>query len=446
MKPSKDKSKASAIARLLDPFQDFARQEASSGIVLLICTALALLWANSPWSAGYTGIWQNELIVGVGGFALSKPLLLWINDGLMVIFFFVVGLEIKREVLGGELSSIKQAALPIAAALGGVVVPAALYAFLNAGTPGAPGWGIPMATDIAFALGLLALLGSRVPVGLKIFLTALAIIDDVAAVLVIAVFYTANLSWLSLGVAASLFAVLLLLNRLGVYSVGAYIFVGFFLWLAVLKSGVHATIAGVMLALVIPAHPRMDSREFVEKARTFLDRLSATPRSANGSKPEAQHQAAVQSLETYCKYVEAPLHRLEHALHPRVAFFIMPVFALANAGVTFGGGLEAALVQPVSLGILLGLVFGKQIGITLFSWLAVRSRVAELPHGISWGQIHGVGCLGGVGFTMSLFIAALAFDGTELLPVAKIGILLASLISALAGLGVIYLRSRTANP
>jgi len=435
------KSRTGSIAKLLDPFQEFAKQEAASGIVLLVCTAIALLWANSPWSEAYTSIWQMMLTIGAGSFVLSKPLLLWINDGLMAIFFFVVGLEIKREVLAGELSSLKQAALPIAAALGGIVVPATLYALLNAGTPGGSGWGIPMATDIAFALGLLALLGSRVPVALKIFLTALAIIDDIAAVLVIAVFYTANLSMMSLAIAAVLFGFLLLLNRLGVFAIGAYIFVGIFLWLAVLKSGVHATIAGVALALVIPARPRIDSREFVEKAQMLLDRLSAKPTKKTETKPEEQHQAAVQSLETYCKYVEAPLHRLEHTLHPWVAFFIMPVFALANAGVTFGGELGAAVTHPVSLGILAGLVLGKQIGITLFSWLAVRSKIAELPRGISWAHIHGVGCLGGVGFTMSLFIAALAFGGTQLLPVAKIGILLASLISALAGLGILYTQS-----
>lgn len=379
--------------RVLRPFQEFAALEASGGILLFACAVVALLWANSPFRAAYETLWHTKLSVFVGDAGLSKPLFLWVNDGLMAVFFFVVGLEIKRELLTGELKSPRQAALPLAAALGGMFVPAGIYAALNAGTPGAAGWGIPMATDIAFALGVLSLLGSRAPMALKVFLTALAIIDDLGAVLVIAFFYTAEISATSLSLAAGLLAVLFLLNRAGFHNCGVYAFVGFWLWLAILKSGVHATIAGVLIALTIPADQ------------------------------DPEEEAESSSL----------LYRLEHALHPWVTFLILPLFALANAGVVLSGEAFSRLVQPVSLGVFFGLVVGKPVGIFLFTWLAVRAKLTLLPAGVSWGHIVGAGMLAGIGFTMSLFINALAFGESEFNAMAKMSILLASAVSAIVG-------------
>lgn len=419
--------------RLLRPFQEFASVSASSGVLLLLCTVAALIWANSPWSETYTGLWQTKLTVGFGGFALSKPLILWINDGLMAIFFFVVGLEIKREVLVGELSSVRQASLPLAAALGGMIVPALIYTTLNAGGQGAPGWGIPMATDIAFALGVLALLGDRVPLSLKVFLTALAIVDDIGAVLVIAVFYTSAIWWASL--AAGLLFLLLLIgaNLAGFRHPLVYILLGIALWVAFLKSGVHATVAGVLMAMTIPSRSRIDAGEFLEYGRGALDDFDRAAESDEEVLTNQDQQAAIHLLENACELVATPLQRMEHGLHPWVTFLIMPLFALANAGVALDVNLASALLSPVSLGVIAGLVLGKQVGITLFSWLAVRAGFASLPEQISWKQIYGVAWLGGIGFTMSLFIASLAFGDGALLSEAKLGILTASLVAGLMG-------------
>ena len=417
----------------MSPFQEFAGAEASGGILLVICTAVALAWANSPWAGGYVGLWQAPLSVGLGSFVLAKPLLLWINDGLMAVFFFVVGLEIKREVLVGELASPKRAALPIAAALGGMLAPAGIYAALNAGTPGARGWGIPMATDIAFALGVLALLGGRAPLALKVFLTALAIIDDIGAVLVIAVFYTAAIWWTGLAIGLLFLLAALAANRAGVRHPLPYALLGLGLWLAFLQSGVHATVAGVLLALTIPARARIDAGDFLAHGRARLDDFAASgPVGASALINEGQ-QAAVEDLERACEEVQTPLQRLEHALHPWVAFAIMPTFALANAGVTVAGDVSAAVLTPVSLGVLAGLVIGKQVGITLFAWLATRSGLAAMPSEVTWRQIYGVSWLGGIGFTMSLFIAGLAFGDSGLLATAKVAILGASLLAGAGG-------------
>jgi NhaA family Na+:H+ antiporter len=382
----------------------------------------------------YTSLWQVKLTIGLGDFALAKPLLLWINDGLMAIFFFVVGLEIKREIVVGELASVRKAALPLAAALGGMVVPAALYAGLNAGTPGAPGWGIPMATDIAFALGVLALLGKRAPLSLKIFLTAFAIVDDLGAVLVIAVFYTAEIVWISLAAGAAFLGALVVANRLGIRHPLVYGVLGVGLWVAFLKSGVHATVAGVLLAMTIPLHARIEPQAFLTRARRILDTIQ-TGKSAS-RRPENKHeeQSAIQALESICKQAESPLQRTEHVLHPWVTFAIVPIFALANAGVSLGGGISSAFTQTITLGVVSGLVFGKQLGITLFAWLTVRMGLADLPTGLSWRQIYGASLLGGIGFTMSIFIANLAFGDDALLTLAKVGVLTASLVSAIAGL------------
>jgi NhaA family Na+:H+ antiporter len=425
------------IDRILRPFQQFVRHETSSGLVLLACALIALVWANSPWTAAYEHLWEQPVTIGHPRWGLTMSLHHWINDGLMAIFFFVVGLEIKRELMIGELSTRQTATLPIAAALGGMIGPALIYAAFNAGTEGARGWGIPMATDIAFALGALALLGPRVPTALKVFLAALAIADDLGAVLVIAVFYTADLSIVSLLVAGVLFFALLGANRLGVRNAAVYALLGIGLWLAVLASGVHATIAGVMLALTIPARTRINEEEFIAWAENSLANFRAACEPGTTVLTNPGHQHAIHQLEEACEAAQAPLYKLEDKLHTFVAFGIMPLFALANAGVRVVDGSLSVLASPIVLGIVLGLVLGKPIGITLFSWLSARTGVAALPGDVTWDSLHGVSWLGGIGFTMSLFIANLAFAGTPHLEEAKIGILLASTIAGVTGFAIL---------
>jgi NhaA family Na+:H+ antiporter len=422
---------------IVRPFQDFADKQSSGGILLIAATVIALAWANSPWGESYAALWHTKLTVGVGDFAITKDLTHWINDGLMAVFFLVVGLEIKREVLVGELSSARNAVLPVAAALGGAVVPALIYLAINAGTAGSAGWGIPMATDIAFALGVLALLGQRAPTALKVFLTALAIVDDIVAVLVIALFYTSEISWGALGVGAVFFAALIVANLLGVGRTLFYAVLGAGLWLAFLLSGVHATIAGVLLALTIPATSFINPGAFLERSRYVLDRFEQAGEKGENVLANEERQAALHALNHATYKLEPPLHELEHALHPWVVFAIMPIFALANAGVPLGGGIVGALASPVALGIVLGLVVGKQLGITLLAWLAVRSGVSELPEGIGWRHVYGAGWLAGIGFTMSLFITDLAFPEDSLVEAAKLGILCASLIAGVVGWAIL---------
>lgn len=351
----------------------------------MAATLVALLWANSPWASSYGAVWGHTLSIGAGGFALSKPIVVWINDALMAVFFLLVGLEIKREFLRGSLSSPRKAALPLAAALGGMVLPALLYLAFNRGGAGQDGWGVPMATDIAFALGLLAIVGRGAPLALKVLLAAVAIVDDLGAILVIAVAYTANLAGGALVWATGIGLVLLVVNRMGVRTWVPYALLGVALWLAVLKSGVHATLAGVVLAFAIPM----------------------------GSGEEG-----------------GLLERMEHALHPWVIYLIVPVFALANAGVSLDLAALGRLVEPVGIGIVLGLVVGKQVGILSFAWLAVRTRIAELPDGVTWRYLHGVAALCGIGFTMAIFIGNLAFTDPAVLEQAKTAILAASFLSA----------------
>ena len=429
---------------LLRPFQRFFALEASGSILLLGCALLALVWANSPYAAAYHHLWEIEIAVGAPRFGLTETLHHWINDGLMAVFFFVIGLEIKREILVGELSTLRQAALPLAAAVGGMVVPALIYVAFNAGTPAVRGWGIPMATDIAFALGVLALLGSRAPLGLKIFLTALAIVDDLGAVLVIAFFYTADLSFVSLGVAGGFLFAMIGANRMHVRHPLVYLLLGIGLWVAVLLSGVHATIAGVLSALTIPARRRIDAEEFHREGTIYMEEFREDLRAGMVDLTADQRDAVV-SLEEACEAVQTPLQRLEHMLHPWVAFFIMPVFALANAGVSIGSGLLGALANPIALGVGAGLVVGKQVGVLLFSWLAVRFGIATLPAGAGWRQLYGVACLCGIGFTMSLFIANLAFEDPASLDIAKTGILSASLVAGVLGF-LILRRTGPAEP
>jgi NhaA family Na+:H+ antiporter len=378
------------------------------GIVLLACTAAALILANSPWASSYAALWHTTMSFRLAGFNLSHDLHFWVDDLLMAVFFFLVGLEIKRELLAGELASPRQAALPILAALGGVLVPALLYTALNAGSPGARGWGIPMATDIAFALGALAILGNRIPPALKVFVAALAIVDDLAAVIVIALFYTPSLNTGAIVCAMACLLALLILNRRGASKPLPYILVGLLLWLAVLASGIHSTIAGVLLAFTIP----------------YRENRQATAR------------------KKACENTQSPLQLMEHKLQPWVAFGIMPLFAMANAGVPLPADPGRAFADFITLGVMLGLVLGKPLGITLASWLAVRFGWASLPGGVSLKQIHGTGWLAGIGFTMSFFMAGLSFADNASLTAAKLGILAASLCSAFAGCTILTLTTR----
>ena len=421
------------IEQLTMPIQEFIKAESFSGIMLISFMLIALIWANSPWSASYESLWQTPVMVNIGSFKIDKPLLLWINDGLMAVFFFVVGLEIKRELLVGELSSLRQALFPIFAAIGGMLVPAAIFLMFNSGGPGQAGWGIPMATDIAFALGVLALLGKRAPLSLKIFLTAVAIVDDIGAVLVIALFYTSKIVWSSLGLAAIIFVILLLINRMGVRKPLPYALLGILLWVAFLKSGVHATVAGVLLAMTIPATTIINRKGFLERTRHYLDEFEKEGVRDGSTFTTKKQRAYLQAIEDCTNGVEAPLQQLEHSLHPWVAYFIMPVFALANAGVDLRTDIVSALLNPVAIGIIFGLVIGKQVGITLMAWLGTKIGLSDRISGVTWKQIYGTAMLAGIGFTMSLFISNLAFDDPALLANAKVGILAASAISA--GLG-----------
>jgi NhaA family Na+:H+ antiporter len=428
------------VVRALRPFQRFAETQSAGGIVLLVSAVVALAWANSPWGEAYFHLWEIPIGFRADGHAFELSLHHWINDGLMAVFFFVVGLEIKREMLVGELSSPRQAALPVAAALGGMLVPALIYAMLNARGEGSPGWGIPMATDIAFALGVLALLGPRVPVALKVFLTALAIADDIGAVLVIALFYTSAISWTSLSVGAFVLLVLIALNALGVHRPSIYLGLGVVLWVAFVASGVHATVAGVALAMTIPSRTRVHEDEFLIRAREAIDEFENACQPGETVLTNRAQQEAIAALEHGAEAVQSPLLTLEHRLQGFVAFFIMPVFALANAGVDLSADLFASLSLPVTAGVALGLVLGKPLGITLFAWLAVQLGLATLPGQTSWRALHGVSWLGGIGFTMSLFIAALAFPSLALLDSAKVGILGASVVAG--AVGAMLLRKR----
>jgi NhaA family Na+:H+ antiporter len=415
------------IEILISPFTRFAKMEAAGGILLLIATVIALVWANSPWEESYHGIWHTTFSLGVGNYVLSWSRHIWVNDGLMAIFFFLVGLEIKREVLIGELSSMRQAAFPFMAALGGSIVPALLYLTLNHSDIHARGWGIPMATDIAFALGVLALLGSKVPPSLKVFVAALAIVDDIFGVLVIALFYTAHISYVSLGLGLLGVGVSFLANWAGIRQPAVYAFIGVFVWFAVLQSGVHATIAGVLLAFSIPVKSSVDKASFLSRCRRVLDRFEqADPNSIEA-------HAAIHTLESQCEKVDTPLHRIEHSLQPWVSFLIMPVFAFSNAGVHILGKIEASVQHPVTLGVMLGLLVGKPLGIMGFAWLAHKTKLGARPAGIEWRQIFGASWLCGIGFTMSLFIAGLALESEEIIDMAKIGTLAASLAAGIIG-------------
>jgi Na+:H+ antiporter, NhaA family len=423
----------SPLRRLPRPVAHFLQTEAGGGIALLVATAVALLWANSPWLGGYESLWSTELRLGLGDVALVEDLRHWVNDALMAVFFFVVGLEIKRELVVGELRSPRTAAAPAVAAVGGMVVPAALYLVVNAGREGADGWGIPMATDIAFALGLVALLGSRVPSSLKLFLLTLAIVDDIGAILVIAVFYSDGIDPGALAVAGALVVGIGLLRRLDVDWPFAYVAAGVALWVATYQSGVHATIAGVVLGLLTPARPLAPDLLTEEWASDLADDPS----------PED-----VATLRRVARSSISPAERLQHDLHPVTSFVIVPVFALANAGVVIeSGAFDAPGAGAVALGIGAGLVVGKVVGVAGATWLAVRTGLARLPPGVTGRQLLGVAGVAGIGFTVSLFIAGLAFPQTPALEApAKIGILVASALAAAVGSAVLATSRRQASP
>lgn len=383
--------------------REFFRWEPSAGLFLMFAAVMALIANNSFASGLYAGFLDTPVEIQVGALEIAKPLVLWINDGLMAVFFFLVGLEIKRELLQGELSSFDKAALPVLAAIGGMVGPALIFIALNFGSPATmDGWAIPAATDIAFALGILALLGSRVPASLKILLLAIAIIDDLGAILIIALFYTPSLSLSALAYAGASLVGLIALNRSGVKTIAPYVLLGTIMWVCVLKSGVHATLAGVITALAVPIHGRT-------------------------------------------KDEESPLLKMEHGLQPWVAFLIIPVFAFANAGVSFAGITLESLLSPLPLGIALGLFVGKQVGVFGLAYAAVKLGFAGLPKGANWAQVYGIACLTGIGFTMSLFIGTLAFDDASMMNDVRLGVILGSLMSAIVGVGALLASTQSVS-
>ena len=423
------------LARVARPVREFLRVEAAGSILLLLAAAAALLWANSPFAESYDALWHTHLVLDVGPLHLDESLQHWVNDALMVIFFFVVGLEIKYELVNGDLRDPKTAALPIIAAVGGMVVPAGIYFALNpAGSDGGAGWGIPMATDIAFAVGVLGILGRRIPSAARLFLLTLAIVDDIGAILVIAVFYTSDLSLTWLAIAVGLLAAMVVARLLRVWTVVVYAILGVGTWFALLESGVHATLAGVAIGLLAPATALLNEEVAREHARDALRDNMLDP-------------DELAKLRFLLKESVSVVERLISALHPLSAYVVLPVFALANAGVELGA-IGKVFAEPVGLGIILGLVLGKPVGIFLASFAAVRLGVARLPEHTSWSMVLGLGAVAGIGFTVSIFIAGLSFPGADLLTEeAKIAILLAALIAAVVGVALLLAatRGRTAE-
>ena len=393
-------------------FQRFAHIEGISGMLLVGATFFALAWANSPWSDSYFYILNMHFTIGfTDGVIIDEPLALWINDALMAIFFFVVGLELKREVAIGELSSFRKAILPAMAAVGGMVIPVLVFWGFNRGDPVAlEGWAIPMATDIAFAIGVLALVGRRAPLSLAVFLTALAIVDDIGAIVIIATVYTEQIHFLMLAMGLGLVALLLIYARMGGRGLIVYMILGGFTWLAIYLSGIHATIAGVLVALTIPVRTKIDARDFSEWMRKLLDWFDSESQEDVKCVPTSVQRTALFEMNYAIEHADSPLHRLEHVLHPWVAFLIMPVFAFANAGIIIDRRLLGAVLSPLALGIILGLVVGKPVGILLFTWLGAKLKLGSLPKGVNWRHLLGAGVLAGMGFTMSIFITTLAFS------------------------------------
>jgi len=428
--------KKSPIDQLIEPVSKFIHQEYTSGIVLLMSVLAAIVWVNSPWQESYHHLWEITFSAGVGNAVLSHPLHIWINDGLMAIFFFVIGLELKREFMEGELSSLKKAALPMMAALGGMLVPALIYYFINKGTEAAHGWGIPMATDIAFALALLSIAGKHIPSSIKVFLSALAVADDLGAVLVIAFFYSTGISFLPLLIGLGFLLILVIANLMGVRSGTFYLVIGFGVWVGFLLSGVHATIAGVLVAFTIPARTKINEDEYSIKIKQLINDFDHEIPNNGALTTPSQHQT-IQDIKKMSLDAETPLQKIENALHPYVAFVIMPLFALANSGIIIGADIFTAIINPVSIGVALGLLLGKFAGVLLFTFFMVKTGLAQLPANATWKHITGVAVLAGIGFTMSLFISALAFHDEQTINQAKYGILLASILAGTLGLFIL---------
>jgi len=425
-----------AFDRVATPFEHFLHAQTTTGFILMFMTVLALILANTPLTEAYTHFFHTEVELSVGSWHLEHTIHHWINDGLMAIFFFIIGLEIKREILVGELSNIKVAMLPILAALGGMILPALIYAGINLGGEGASGWGIPMATDIAFAISALVLLGKRVSPALVTFLVALAIVDDLGAVLVIAIFYTEQIQFLPLALAGISFLVMVIFNRIGIHMILPYFLVGIFMWFFMLESGVHATIAGVIAAMAIPSKPKYRPVDFTSSTKNLLDEYDNYPVATDDMMHENQ-KAILLNIKDKIDAIGTPAARLEHDLHLPVALIVIPLFALANAGISIDfSSIGQTIVTPVSLGIIAGLILGKVLGIFGVAWVAIKIGIAKLPEGSTLNQIFGVAFLGGIGFTMSIFVADLAFLGNPtLIFQAKVGILAASLFAGLFGYG-----------
>ena len=422
--------------QILRPAQQFFNKEASSSILLISATVIALIWINSNVGETYHRFWHTEISFTFGHFHISKTLLHWVNDGLMSLFFFTVGLEIKREILVGELATPKKALLPVIAALGGMIVPGLIYAALNVGSSTIHGWAIPVATDIAFALGAVAVFGRKLPVGLRIFLAAFAIADDLGAVVIIAIFYTKEIVWSNLIISLFLIFGLALANFFWIRQTLIYAILGLAVWFFVLGSGVHPTIAGVIVSLFVPARGRYDTDNFLQNVKKITEKFECEEQSCGYSiLLNQEHLYAVQALELACHDVETPLQRLMHALHPWVAFLILPLFAMGNTGLIFRGIVFSEMVSnPVVIGVIFGLVVGKPIGIMIFSYLSVKTGLASLPQEVRWSHIFGGAMLGGIGFTMSLFLSELSFVDPQILDYARIAILAGSILSAIFGM------------
>jgi NhaA family Na+:H+ antiporter len=441
----KPKERIYPIEKMIRPVEELIRNRPISGILLFLSVITALLWVNLGSEESYHHLWQKRFTLTLGDYTIDRNLHHWINEGLMAIFFFVVGLEIKREIILGELSSWKKASLPVAAAIGGMLMPALIYTFFNAGDYGESGWGVPMATDIAFCLGILSLLGNKVPVSLKIFLTALAIVDDLGAVLVIAFFYTNDLFILYLEFALLFFGLLVAGNLLGIRNTLFYGILGILgVWISFLNSGVHATLAGVIVAMTIPVKAKINEQKLIVQFARLLERFKNTKR-VRGFYVSEKQGAIIEEIKQTRKKAESPLQKLENSLNPFVSFIVLPLFALANSGVVFSSDLWSSLASNVSLGIILGLILGKAIGIAGFSYLFVKSGLSELPKHTNWGVMIGAGIMGGIGFTMSIFISELAFPSEEVRTNAKMAILIASTIAAIIGMLVISLFSKSAE-
>lgn len=417
---------------ILDPFSQFIKKESSSSILMLSSMFLALFFANSPFSDWYQSLWQQKSGFTFGNFSLYKPLILWINDGLMAIFFFVIGLEIKREILIGELSDVKGAVFPIIGAVGGAIVPALIYTFINLKNGNLSGWGVPMATDIAFAVGVMALLGNKVPTQLKIFITSLAVVDDIIAILVIAIFYTSSVKVNYLIMVAITITLLFVINRLKIKLVLAYLFIGMILWYFFLKSGIHATIAGVILAFFIPSEPKIPLQTFRKTMNKFLEQLQNCPNNPDSEIPTKCQKNILNKILYISVSTYNPMSRLEYNLHTLSAFIIMPIFAFANAGVKINFSEISLVFSPISLGIILGLVLGKPIGIILSISIFQKLKILTIPTEIKKVHILGAGLLAGIGLTMSIFISTMAFNDTDI-ETAKLAILTASVIAGISG-------------